>query len=143
MAGEAHDRVFSLDYEEKEITLEIKASAKPEDIQSCLHAGILPDYYENTNIRIRTQSLGQISCLIRHEDDKVTCPMSRELFRIQETQYGVEYSSREACRNRCTDSKRAKHVTIGNNSTYVPIIMYGDLRYPLQSVPDVSQKPAQ
>ena len=52
--------------------------------------------------------------------------------------YGTEYSSREACRtcqNRCTDSKAAKYVNIGRNSTYVPVRMYGSSQYPLQQIP--------
>ena len=136
------ERVFPLDYAEQDITPEIKASTKPEDIQACLHAGVLPDCYEGTNIRIEVQSLSNISCFIRHEDGRVTCPMGRELLKQRDTKYGTEYSSREACRtcpNRCTDSKREKHVNIGRNSTYVPVIMYGDSRYPLQQIPDVEQ----
>lgn len=136
------ERVFPLDYAEQDITPEIKASTKPKDIQACLHAGVLPDCYEGTNIRIEVQSLSNISCFIRHEDGRVTCPMGRELFKQRDTKYGTEYSSREACRtcpNRCTDSKREKHVNIGRNSTYVPVIMYGDSRYPLQQIPDVDQ----
>ena len=136
------ERVFPLDYAEQDITPEIKASTKPEDIQACLHAGVLPDCYEGTNIRIEVQSLSNISCFIRHEDGRVTCPMGRELLKQRDTKYGTEYSSREACRtcpNRCTDSKREKHVNIGRNSTYVPVIMYGNSRYPLQQIPDVEQ----
>ena len=136
------ERVFPLDYVELDITPQVKASTKPEDIQACLHAGVLPDCYEGTNIRIEVQALSNISCFIRHEDGRVTCPMGRELFKQRDTKYGTEYSSREACRtcpNRCTDSKREKHVNIGRNSTYVPVIMYGDSRYPLQQIPDIDQ----
>ena len=136
------ERVFPLDYVEQDITPDMRASTKPEDIQACLHAGILPGCYEGTNIRIEVQSLSNISCFIRHEDGRVTCPMGRELLKQRDTKYGTEYSSREACRtcpNRCTDSKREKHVNIGRNSTYVPVIMYGDSRYPLQQIPDVEQ----
>ncbi len=136
------ERVFPLDYVEQDITPDMRASTKPEDIQACLHAGILPNCYEGTNIRIEVQSLSNISCFIRHTDGRVTCPMGRELLKQRDTKYGTEYSSREACRtcpNRCTDSRREKHVNIGNNSTYVPVIMYGDPRYPLQQIPDVAQ----
>lgn len=136
------ERVFPLDYVEREITPEMKASAKPEDIQACLHAGVLPDCYEGTNIRVEVQSLSNISCFIRHEDGTVTCPMGRQLFKQKDTKYGTEYSSREACRtcpNRCTDSRREKHVNIGRNSTYVPVVMYGDPRYPLQQISDIDQ----
>ena len=136
------ERVFPLDYVEQDITPDMRASTKPEDIQACLHAGILPGCYEGTNIRIEVQSLSNISCFIRHEDGRVTCPMGRELLKQRDTKYGTEYSSREACRtcpNRCTDSKREKHVNIGNNTVFVPVIMYGDSRYPLQQIPDVDQ----
>lgn len=136
------ERVFPLDYVEQDITPDMRASTKPEDIQACPHAGILPDCYEGTNIRIEVQSLSNISCFIRHEDGRVTCPMGRELLKQRDTKYGTEYSSREACRtcpNRCTDSKREKHVNIGNNTVFVPFIMYGDSRFPLQQIPDVEQ----
>lgn len=136
------ERMFSLDYREKEISTNLKASTKPEDIQACLHAGVLPDCYEGTNVRLQLQEQGQLSCFIRHADGRVTCPMGRELFRRKATKYGVEYASREACRtcpNRCTDSRHEKHVNIGNNSTYVPVIMYGDPNYPLQTIPDAAQ----
>ena len=132
------DRVISMKYEEAEITEEEKQSTKPENIQRCLHAGVLPNCLANGNIRIEVQELGTISCFVRHEDGKVTCPMGRELLKLRDTKYGTEYSSREACRtcpNRCTDSKAAKHVNIGRNSTYVPVRMYGSSQYPLQQIP--------
>ena len=84
------------------------------------------------------QELSTVSCFIRHEDGTVTCPMGRQLFKQKDTKYGIEYSSRDACRtcpNRCTDSKAAKHVNIGRNSTYVPVRMYGSSQYPLQQIP--------
>lgn len=132
------DRVISLEYEAAEITEEEKKSTKSEDIQRCLHSAILPDCLSGGNIRIEAQELSAISCFIRHEDGTVTCPMGRQLFKQKDTKYGTEYSSREACRtcpNRCTDSKAAKHVNIGNHSTYVPVKMYGSSQYPLQQIP--------
>ena len=77
---------------------------------------MLPDCYEGSNIRVQVQSLGQVSCFIRHEDGTVTCPVGRQLFRKKDTKYGTVYSSREACRtcpNRCTDSRKPKEVNIG------------------------------
>ena len=121
------DRVISMEYDAAEITEEDMKSTKPEDIQRCLHAGVLPNCLANGNIRIEVQELGTISCFIRHEDCKVTCLMGRDLLKLRDTKYGTKYSSREACRtclNRCTDSKAAKHVNIGHNSTYVPVRMY-------------------
>ena len=135
------ERVFSLDYIEQEITPEQKASQRPEDIQACLHAGVLSDCYKHSSIHVQVQSLGQVSCFIRHEDGTVTCPMGRQLFKKTDTKYGTVYSSREAfrtCPNRCTDSRKPKRVNISRNSVYVPVIMYGDPRFPLQPIPDVA-----
>ncbi|MCR4707131.1 MAG: transposase [Clostridiales bacterium] len=132
------ERVISMEYEPAEITAKEEQSTKPEDIQRCLHAGILPKCLTGGNIRIEVQELSSVSCFIRHEDGTVTCPMGRQLYRQKEAKYGTEYSSREACRtcpNRCTDSKAAKHVHIGHNSTYVPVRMYGSGEYPLQRIP--------
>ena len=132
------DQVISMEYEGADITEKEKQSTRPEDIQHCLHAGVLPDCLSGGNIRIEVQELGTVSCFIQHEDGKVTCPMGKELLKLRDTKYGTEYSSREACRtcpNRCTDSKAAKHVNIGRNSTYVPVRMYGSSQYPLQQIP--------
>ena len=102
------DRVISMEYKAAEITDAEKQSTKPEDIQRCLHAGVLPDCLSGGNIRIEAQDLSMVSCFIRHDDGTVTCPMGRQLFKQKDTKYGAEYFSRDACRtcpNRCTDSK--------------------------------------
>ncbi len=72
------ERVFNLDYIPQEITEEIKSSCKAEDIQACLHAGVMPDCYAGTNFRIELQHLGVESCFIRHADGTVTCPMGKD-----------------------------------------------------------------
>lgn len=132
------ERVFNLDYREADIAPEQKASSRPEDIKACLHAGVLPDCYEGTNIGVEVQERGVLSCFIRHEDGTVTCPMGRTLYKHQDKKYGTQYGSREACRscpNRCTGGKGEKTVLIGYNSNVVPAVMYGHLRYPLQQLP--------
>ena len=136
------ERIFDLEYIPAEIDEETRASQKPEDIQKCLHAGVLPKCYENTTISVQVQERNVISCFIRHEDGRVTCPIGQELFKQHERQYGIVYKSNEACRtcpNRCTDSTKAKEVQIGHNSVYVPVYMYGNPEVPLQKVPDVEQ----
>ena len=35
--------------------------------------------------------------------------------------------------------KGKKHVNIDRNSTYAPVIMYGDSRYPLQQISNIEQ----
>lgn len=132
------ERVYSLDHIEAEITQERRASTAPEDIQVCLHAGVLPACYEGTNIRVEVQRHCEVSCFLRHEDGTVTCPMGRELNKHTDKKLGTVYGSREACRtcpNRCTDSKDVKTVLIGYNSNCVPVLMYGPSRYPLQKIP--------
>ena len=136
------ERVFPLDYVAREITPQMQASQSSEDIQARLYAGLLPDCYAGSNIRVEVQTLGQLSCFIRHEDGRVNCPIGWEPFKKKDAKYGTEYSSREACRtcpNRCTDSRREKRVDVDCNSTYVPVRMYGNSDRPLQPIPDIAQ----
>lgn len=136
------ERVFNLPYIPQEITEERRSSPQKKDIRACLHAGVLPKCYENTNISIEVQQQNDISCFIRHEDGRVTCPMGRELFFYRERKYGTEYGSKEACRtcpNRCTDGKGHKRVQFGKDTVYVPVVMYGSARYPLQQIPNIAQ----
>lgn len=44
------ERIYNLDYAEADITDEIRSSTKPEDIRTCLHAGVLPDCYKGTAV---------------------------------------------------------------------------------------------
>ena len=133
------ERIYNMDYEEKQITPEMKASCQAQDIQACLHAGVLPDCYENTNISIEVQELSCVSCFIRHEDGTVTCPMGKQMYKHEDKKYGTQYGSREACRtckNRCTDSKEGKTVNIGYNSNAVPVVMYGSGELAVQQLPE-------
>ena len=132
------ERVYSLDHIEAEITQERRLSTAPEDIQACLHAGVLPACYEGTNIQVEMRRLSEVSCFLRHADGTVTCPMGRKLYKHMDKKLGTVYGSREACRtcpNRCTDSKDVKTVLIGYNSNCVPALMYGPSRHPLQKIP--------
>lgn len=136
------ERIFDLEYIPAEIDEETRGSQKPEDIRKCLHAGVLPGCYENTTISVQVQERNVVSCFIRHEDGRVTCPIGRELFKQHERKYGIVYKSNEACRtcpNRCTDSTKAKEVQIGHSSVYVPVYMYGNPEVPLQKIPNVEQ----
>lgn len=136
------ERVFNLEYEAREVTEEQRQGTKAEDIRACLHAGVLPACYENTNISVELHYRSEQSCFLRHEDGTVTCPMGRELFKLRERKYGTVYASKEACRtcpNRCTDGKGHKAVQFGASTVYVPVVMYGNPRYPLQQIPDVEQ----
>ena len=133
------ERIFDLEYIPNEIDEQTRCSEKPEDIQKCLHAGVLPRCYEGTSVEVQLQRRSVMSCFIRHEDGRVTCPMGRELFKHNVRKHGTIYGSREACRtcpNRCTDSKNAKTVSIGHNTNIVAVRMYGNPEYPLQKLPE-------
>lgn len=133
------ERIFDLEYIPNEIDEQTRCSEKPEDIQKCLHAGVLPRCYEGTSVEVQLQRRSVMSCFIRHEDGRVTCPMGRELFKHSVRKHGTIYGSREACRtcpNRCTDSKNAKTVSIGHNTNIVAVRMYGSPEYPLQKLPE-------
>ena len=133
------ERIFDLEYIPNEIDEQTRCSEKPEDIQKCLHAGVLPRCYEGTSVEVQLQKRSVMSCFIRHEDGRVICPMGRELFKHSVRKHGTIYGSREACRtcpNRCTDSKNAKTVSIGHNTNIVAVRMYGNPEYPLQKLPE-------
>ena len=133
------ERIFDLEYIPSEIDEKTRCSKKPEDIRRCLHAGVLPRCYEGTSIEVQLQKRSVMSCFIRHEDGRVTCPMGRELFKHNVRRHGTIYGSREACRtcpNRCTDSKNTKTVSIGHNTNIVAVRMYGNPDYPLQKLPE-------
>lgn len=135
-------RFFDLEYREADITEETRSSTQPADIQKCLHASVLPDCYKGSTISVKLQRRSVISCFIRHEDGRVTCPIGRELFAKHTRKYGTVYSSREACRtcpNWCTDSQKAKEVQFAEKTIYVPAYMYGESRIPLRQIPDVQQ----
>jgi len=73
------ERLFTIEYKEAEITEEIKNSTKPADIQTCLHAGVLPKCYQNKNISLEYQDNETMSCFKLNEDGTVTCPMGQTL----------------------------------------------------------------
>jgi transposase len=134
------ERIFNLDYEEADITEEIRASTKPEDIQKCLHAGVLPKCYENTAVSVELQGQAIIGCFTNNFDDTVTCPMGQTLWKTKTKGVNTVYASREACRlcpNRCTpSSKNHKTVLFGPATTHVATWMYGSGHHEVIRPPD-------
>jgi transposase len=123
------ERIFNLAYRETEITDEVRNSNKPEDIQACLHAGVLPKCYENTAVSVEVQEISAIGCFTRNEDGTVTCPMGNTLCPIKIHGADIVYSNKDACRqcsNRCTGAKNAKRVQFGPNTTHVAVKMFGN-----------------
>lgn len=138
---EGKEHLVHMKYEEAEITEEQKASAAPKDIKTCLHAGILPDCYENTGVTIEVQELidENVSCFLLNDDNTVTCPMGCKLTQLRKRGANKIYGSKEACRNctnRCTTAKDGKRVSFGPDTKLVPVKMYGkDAMRKAQKIP--------
>ena len=133
------ERIHTLDYKEAEISEAERQSTKPEDIQKCLAAGVLPVCYENSGLTVEVQEESQLSCFIRQDAKAVICPMGYRLHRLKVKGTNSIYASKEACHqchNRCTASGNKKEVSFGPETTFVPVRMYGSFYYPPQAIPD-------
>lgn len=122
------ERVYTLDFEAAEITEEMRQSSLPENIHTCLHAGVLPACYEGTAIDVELQEQSALGCFTREEDDTVTCPMGEVLHKVKDKGKSSVYASKDACRqckNRCTSSKNHKTVLFGPGAVRVGVRMYG------------------
>ena len=132
------ERSYELSYEEAEITEEERCSAKREDIEKCLKAGVLPQIYEGTGISVEVQTKGAISCFVRDEEGNVTCPMGHVLRYSKKRGKCTIYKDREycrACKNKCTNGEY-KEVSFGPETDCVPVRMFGILTVPVQKIPD-------
>lgn len=133
------ERIYNLDYIEAEITDEIKSSTKPEDIKTCLHAGVLPDCYQNTAVSVELQEQSEIGCFTKNDNDTVTCPMGRTLWKIKTKGANTVYASKDACRqcpNRCIGTAAHKTVSFGPEAEHVAVWMYGNSRYDVVKPPE-------
>jgi len=121
--------VFRLDYKENEIDDKTKNSVKPEDIAKCLHAGVLPAIYENTNISLESYAQETMSCFLLNDDGTVTCPTGNIMHKTRNRGVNTVFACKEACRKcttRCKSSDTHKVVSFGPNTKYVPVMMYGN-----------------
>jgi transposase len=133
------ERLFTIDYEEAEISEEDRLSTQPEQIQKCLKAGILPACYENTAIDVEIQEKASLSCFTLNDDGTVTCPMGHKLTKIKLKGNSTWYRNKDACRqcsNKCTGSKTCKTVSFGPDTKYVPVRMYGTSSRKLNPIPE-------
>jgi transposase len=108
----AHE--IEVDYEEAVITEEEIKSKKPEDIQKCLKAGVIPEVYQHQDIAVEITEVTTISksdkCFKLNEDgETVTCPEGEILNKVanlnkkQATRY-VSKAACSHCENKCTTS---------------------------------------
>ncbi|HEX2946932.1 MAG TPA: transposase, partial [Clostridia bacterium] len=133
------ERLYTIDYMEAEISDNERNSTKPEDIQKCIAAGVLPTCYENTAIEIELQEQSYLSCFTLNENGTVTCPMGNILTRVKSKGSDAWYKNKDACRqcpNKCTGSSKAKTVSFGPGTTCVPVRMYGNVKGSLNPIPE-------
>ena len=132
------ERLYTLHYQEAEITEETRTGTKPEDIKKCLCAGVMPQCYENTSLHVELQEENVVGCFTRNDDGTVTCPMGQKLNKMKDKKPGMVYGSKEACRqckNRCTSAKEAKTVYFGPDTKHVAVRMYSNSRHAVISPP--------
>ena len=134
------ERLYVLPYEEAEISAEELASTQPEMIKKCLHAGYLPDCYQNTAISLQVQETTEkeISCFLKEDDQTVVCPMGKQLTAVKKRGANTIYKNKDACRqcpNRCTSSKNAKEVSFGPNTEMVTVRMNRQENVQTQKIP--------
>jgi hypothetical protein len=135
------ERLYTVDYVDAQINDETKNSTKPEDIQKCITAGVLPACYENTSIEIELQEQSTLSCFKLNDDGTVTCPMNKILSKTKMRGRNAIYGNKDACRqcpNRCTGTKSPKTVSFGPFTKYVPVLMYGNPTNSLNPIPEDS-----
>ena len=139
MKYDKKERLYTIDYNEAELSEEERNSTAPEDIQKCISAGVLPKCYEGTAIEVELQEQTAISCFTLNDDGTVTCPMGNILSKVKMRGKNTIYANKDACRqcpNRCTGSKNHKTVSFGPNTKYVPVRMFGSIRHSLNTIPD-------
>jgi transposase len=132
------ERLYNIPYVEAEITEELRSSTKPEDIKTCISAGVLPKCFEGTAVEVELQEKGAISCFILNADGTVTCPMGNIMRKKQKKGENTIYQCRDACRqcpNRCVPGSRYKTVSFGPNTDCVPVKIYGGNPQGLQQIP--------
>jgi hypothetical protein len=133
------ERVFPIGYVENEITERERYSTKPEDVQKCIHAGVLPACYEGTAISVELQGQGEISCFALNEDGTVICPAGNIMAKLRTRGQNTIFGNHDACRqcpNRCTGSGKGKAVSFGPGVTAVPVRMYGKSNRKLNHLPE-------
>jgi transposase len=136
---EKEERLYNIDYKPSVITDNIRESKRPDDIQRCLSAAVLPALFENSVVSVELQKPSGIACFSRLDDKQVLCPMGK-ILRFVKRRRGTQtiFRSYEACRtcdNRCKASANAKEVCFVDGARHVPVVMYGDSSKVVNTLP--------
>ena len=83
MKFDKDERIYAIDYVENEISVEERSSTKPENIQKCIAAGVLPECYEGTAINVELKAQLELNCFSLNDNGTVTCPMGCTLTKVK------------------------------------------------------------
>lgn len=137
MKYDKRERIYTMPYEEAKITEKEKESTERSTIEKCIKAGVLPQCFEGTEISVEIQKKNKLSCFLRDETGKVSCPTGNILRYTKTKGSSKIYYDREICReckNRCTASSY-KEVSFGRNTNCVPVKMFGTDSAEYQKIP--------
>ena len=133
------ERLYNIDYQENDINETDQHSTKPEDIQKCIKAGVLPSCYKNASIEVELQEKTVLSCFTLNEDRTVPCLMGHILSKTKFRGANTIYANKDACRqcrNKCTSSKTYKTLSFGPVTRYLPVYMYWSSKFRLNPIPE-------
>ena len=139
--------ILETEYEKKNITKKMMKSTNPDDIKTCLKAGVIPKIYKNkiskieikevtvtedvnnnitdeaTEEELRDKAIND-HCFTRHiKSDKVFCPMGEILRKKSVNKKGIRYCNKQVCKNcknPCTTSKYKTVDFIANKILIIP-----------------------
>lgn len=124
------ERIVALEHKQAKIDEATRASEKPEDIQKCLKAGVLPDCYRGKGIEVRLEtpddSGKDLSYFIRNKDNTVTCPMGQILRPVRQRGTSTIYQNARAChmcKRKCGSFLKHKTVLFARETQAVAVKM--------------------
>lgn len=135
LGKEQKNYTLIFDYEENEITEEIRKSENKEDIKKCLRSGVIPKVYEEFLSEVKVEEVvmyetieeveshaGEMNeedkrnfameneCFIRdNKKEKVICPMGEILRKKSKGKEGTKYCNKMACKNCKKPCTRGKY----------------------------------
>lgn len=147
LKNDATECEIEIPYEESEITEEMINSTKPEHIQKCLEAGVLPTVYINKNIEIEVVEVNKNGpserCFTLNENpESVTCPEGMILKKSAylKNKSLTRFAGRSACRNcinKCTTAEfKQVDLKAGQNKLFIKGLNFKERKVLIKLKPD-------
>jgi transposase len=133
------ESTYNMDYVPYEITEKMRRSTEAEDIKTCLGAGLLPYCFEDTCVSVETHEISGVACFTRLDEKTVLCPAGKKLWKTRrkngkQTIFRSSAACAE-CKCRCTASSNPKEVSFVDGTEYVPVQVYGNMKYVVNYLP--------